>query len=253
MDSFLSIKRNLDDNNDNDNDDNKLIVKKSRTDGTDDEIKSTKLTIVTHNCNSLYNRLVNKSDQVDYKCYNDLIREHDVDIICFQEVRAPAAQISNNKIDRTKVSTSYGKDKKSKKENEVLGNFLKNDFDKFFSLADQRYGGSMVAIKKGIPVQWIAYNFKHAFELDNNESNESFDQSLIKDNHYEDGRVIIVHMATITLIATYSPNNGLKPDQFLKRERFDKEISKFTKYWRHPLIWVGDYNIAPETQGENYP
>jgi len=233
MDNFLSIKRNLDDNNN----DNKL-VKKSRT---DDEINSTKLTIVTHNCNSLYNRLVNKSDQLDYKCYNDLIREHDVDIICFQEVRAPAAQVGNNKDnrDRTKVSTTYGKDKKSKRENEVLGNFLKSDFDKFYSLADERYGGSLVAIRKSIPIKWIAYNFQHAFELDNdNDSNLTFDQSLIKDGHYEHGRVIIVHMETLTLIATYSPNNGSKPESFLRREKFDREISKFTKYWKHPLIWV---------------
>ena len=246
MDTFLSIKRNLEDN---DIDDSNILVKKSRTDDNPLE----KLCIVSHNCNSLYNRLVtkvNEIDKVDYKCYNDLIREHDVDIICFQEVRAPAAKISNNKIDRTKVSTTYGKDGKSKKENEVLGNFLKNDFDKFFSLADKRYGGSMVAIKKGIPVQWITYNFKHAFELDsNNDSNKSFDQSLIKENHYEDGRVIIVHMTTITLIATYSPNNGSDDEKFERREKFDREIAKFIKHWRHPLIWIGDLNIAPETQG----
>lgn len=237
-------KRNLNDDKCEGEDDNK----KARIEKDDDHQQQ--LTIVTHNCNSLYNRLINKTnDKVDYKQYNDFINEHNVDIICFQEVRAPARG-----NDRTRISTTYGKDKKSKMENEVLTNFLSNDFNKYFSLADQRYGGSLVAIKKGIKVHWIAYTFSKAFELDRNtEMKESFDLTLIKNDHHEDGRVIIVQLENITLIATYSPNNGSKPEQFQRREKFDAEISKFCRNWKKPICWAGDLNIAPDTEDTSHP
>lgn len=136
----------------------------------------------------------------------------------------------------------------------MLNNFLSSDFVKHFSLADKRYSGTLVAIRKGIKVLWVANHFRQAFELDNTVPETAFDMSLVKDNHYEDGRVIIVQFESFTLLATYSPNNGSKDESFDRRRKYDNEISKFLTQWKKsPVVWVGDLNIAPETGDTSHP
>jgi len=198
------------------------------------------LTICSHNCNSLYNRITRDNKN---SSYNSLIEEHDIDLLFLQEVRAPA-----NKDNRSMILY----DNKKKDEKQLLESFLKVDFDKYYSLADTRYSGTLLAIRKGIEYKWIAYNFQAAYTLEKN-SDVKFNEDFINKNHYIEGRVIIIHFEKFTILGTYSPNNGSNEKGYLKREKYDNEVKLFCENWKHPLIWIGDLNIAPERNDTTHP
>lgn len=121
--------------------------------------------IVTMNSNSLANRISTKSDHHDLLKFIDM---HSPDVIAVQEIRLPAKTFSTNpkkgdgsRRDRSKVDDRDTKTATDKRLLQSCDAF--KDYVKYYSLADWRYAGSMVALKKGNDLpSWVAFTFKSA-------------------------------------------------------------------------------------------
>ncbi|GAW80762.1 AP endonuclease (DNA-[apurinic or apyrimidinic site] lyase) [Plasmodium gonderi] len=207
---------------------------------TKEEIKR----IVTWNMNSITVRHKNKEK---WNNFMNFFHKINADVWCFQEVRLPALNLLNGKIekddkrDRSKVKNT---DQKSQIDFEIIENILKKDFtnyNAYFSLANIKYSGQLVLIKKSIPVKSIRYNL--FFDKDPN-------------IHHDEGRVILVGFSNFYLLSTYTPNNGFDMVKFERRRLFDVQLKEFVsdlKKKNQNLIWTGDLNIAPEDIDLSHP
>ncbi|PHJ22831.1 exonuclease iii ape [Cystoisospora suis] len=100
------------------------------------------------------------------------------------------------------------------------------------SLADWKYSGQMMFLKKDLYVRSVRFNLS----LD----------SLPPDKHDPEGRVIAADFEPFVVLTTYSPNNGGNKKSFERRRLWDERMKKFVQGVQKPLIWVGDLNCAPE-------
>ncbi|SOV20805.1 AP endonuclease (DNA-[apurinic or apyrimidinic site] lyase), putative [Plasmodium sp. DRC-Itaito] len=208
--------------------------------------------IVTWNMNSITVRYKNKKKWSEFmNFFNDL----NADVLCFQEVRLPAMNLSesgdnknknknkNDGIrDRGKIKNS---DQKSLADYEIMEQILNDDFknyNAYFSLANIKYSGQLVLVKKSIHIESIRYNLFF-------ENNAHI--------HHDEGRVILVEFSNFFLLSTYTPNNGFDHVKFERRRLFDEQLQKFVTIIKNekqkPLVWTGDLNIAPEDIDLSHP
>ncbi|ANQ07847.1 DNA-(apurinic or apyrimidinic site) lyase [Plasmodium coatneyi] len=217
-------------------------------------------TIVTWNMNSITVRYKNKEK---WKAFMSFFNKINADVLCFQEVRLPALNICDVKDEKNaknaknakdeKANAKDGKrdrgkvkntDQKSQVDFEIMEKILKEDFynyNAYFSLANIKYSGQLVLVKRSIPVKSIRYNL--CFDVDPSE-------------HHHEGRVIIVEFSKFFLLSTYTPNNGFEPVKFERRRLFDEQLKEFVSVLRNEkknLIWTGDLNIAPEDIDLSHP
>ncbi|KJP89737.1 hypothetical protein AK88_00697 [Plasmodium fragile] len=201
-------------------------------------------TIVTWNMNSITVRYKNKDK---WNAFMKFFNQINADVLCFQEVRLPALNLfdlknsKHGQRDRGKIKNT---DQKSQLDFEVMEKILKEDFknyNAYFSLANIKYSGQLILIKKSIPVKSIRYNL--CFDSDPSE-------------HHQEGRVIIVEFNTFYLLSTYTPNNGFDAVKFERRRLFDEQLKEFVSVVRNKkknLVWTGDLNIAPEDIDLSHP
>ncbi|ETW52269.1 exodeoxyribonuclease III [Plasmodium falciparum Palo Alto/Uganda] len=215
-------------------------------------IKNDVKIIVTWNMNSITVRYKNKKKWDEFmNFFNNL----NADVLCFQEVRLPAMNLSetcdnknknknkNDGIrDRGKIKNS---DQKSLADYEIMEQILNDDFkdyNAYFSLANIKYSGQLVLVKKNIHIESIRYNLFF-------ENNAHI--------HHDEGRVILVEFSNFFLLSTYTPNNGFDHVKFERRRLFDEQLQKFVTILRNekqkPLVWTGDLNIAPEDIDLSHP
>lgn len=201
--------------------------------------------IITWNVNSLTVRYKNKTKWQEFM---NFFKEVDPDVMCLQEVRlpamAPANAKSNSDVERIR-SVVKCTDPKSQADCEIVNEILKNDFkdyNSYFSLANIKYSGQLMLIKKTVEVKSIAFNL--TLESDPN-------------IHNVEGRIIIAEFPEFFLLTTYSPNNGFEMPKFERRRLFDEELQNFVTFIKDikkkPLIWTGDLNIAPEDIDLSHP
>ncbi|CAM9828132.1 unnamed protein product, partial [Hapterophycus canaliculatus] len=73
------------------------------------------------------------------------------------------------------------------------------------------------------------------------------DGELVK-KHDREGRVIAIEYPSVTVVMLYVPNNGVKPETFRRREKWDSVLRGFVngyvKRTRRPLVITGDLNVA---------
>ncbi|KAI4839024.1 DNA-(apurinic or apyrimidinic site) lyase [Plasmodium brasilianum] len=226
-----------------------VLIKENKSNDLEAKGEEQVKIVVTWNMNSITVRYKNKEK---WKNFMNFFNKINADVWCLQEVRLPAMNIGDSKNenknknkndglrDRSKVKNS---DQKSLVDYEIIDSILKNDFknyDAYFSLANIKYSGQLVLIKKTIQVKSIRYNL--SFDMD----------SKI---HHDEGRIILVEFSDFYLLSTYSPNNGFDKIKFERRRLFDEELEKFVSYLKNKkhLIWTGDLNIAPEDIDLSHP
>ncbi|TXG51347.1 hypothetical protein EZV62_023871 [Acer yangbiense] len=113
------------------------------------------------------------------------------------------------------------------------------DFQIWWSLADSKYAGTALLVKKCLQPKKVSF---------------SLDKSASK--HEPDGRVILAEFETFRLLNTYSPNNGWKEEEnaFQRRRKWDKRILEFVMQCSEkPLIWCGDLNVSHEEIDVSHP
>ncbi|SCL98122.1 AP endonuclease (DNA-[apurinic or apyrimidinic site] lyase), putative [Plasmodium chabaudi chabaudi] len=216
--------------------------------------------IVTWNMNSITVRYKNKDK---WKKFIKFVNEINADVLCFQEVRLPALNIPKNEEVKVEDNKTYGRkktekiideerdrgsvkntDQKSLLDYNIVEDILKKDFKEYnayFSLANIKYSGQLVLVKKTIEVKSVRYNL-------------SFDTN--PNIHNDEGRIILLEFSNFYLLSTYSPNNGFDAPKFERRRLFDDSMKEFVLFMKREnknLIWTGDLNIAPEDIDLSHP
>ncbi|MQL97244.1 hypothetical protein Taro_029937, partial [Colocasia esculenta] len=169
------------------------------------------LKFLTWNANSLLLRAKN-----DWPEFSKFVEDLDPDVICFQEVRMPAAGSKG----ATKNPSELKDDTSSARE------------------------------EKQIPsMQGLLYL------LNVNSSLKRSPFPLIR-HHEPDGRVILAEFESFRLLNTYVPNNGWKDDEssFIRRRKWDKRVLDFVLLSSEkPLIWCGDLNVSHQDIDVSHP
>ncbi|CAL8158230.1 unnamed protein product [Prunus armeniaca] len=131
----------------------------------------------------------------------------------------------------------------SREEKQILMRALSSppfgDYRVWWSLADSKYAGTALFVKKCFQPQKVFFN------LDRKAS-----------KHEPDGRVILAEFETFNLLNTYAPNNGWKEEEnsFPRRRKWDKRILEFVlQSSDKPLIWCGDLNVSHEEIDVSHP
>ncbi|PFH34863.1 exonuclease III APE [Besnoitia besnoiti] len=199
------------------------------------EKRSAPLSIVTWNVNSLAARM---RDPRQWFFFSRFLQTTEPDILCFQEVKLaahgpPGAKRGDGMPrDHSRIKSSDKVSSVEAKEiSETLGALLPHH-KLLISLADWRYSGQMMFIKKDIQVRSVRYNLCLG--------------EWPAQQHDPEGRVILAEFDPFCVLATYSPNNGGTQKSFQRRRLWDERMREFVTRLKKPLIWVGDLNCAPE-------
>ncbi|KAK4264465.1 hypothetical protein QN277_025637 [Acacia crassicarpa] len=202
---------------------------------TSEEEKKEPSRFLTWNANSLLLRVKNNWPE-----FTKLVTSFDPDVIAIQEVRMPAAgsKSSPKNPGQLKDDTSSAREEK-----QILMRALSSppfgDYRVWWSLADSKYAGTALFVKKCFKPKGVFFN------LDRKAS-----------KHEPDGRVMLAEFETLRILNTYAPNNGWKEEEnsFQRRRKWDKRILEFvTEYSDKPLIWCGDLNVSHEDIDVSHP
>ncbi|CAB4280593.1 unnamed protein product [Prunus armeniaca] len=192
--------------------------------------KKEPLKFITWNANSFLLRV-----KKNWPEFTKFITSFDPD-----EVRMPAAGSKDalKNPGELKDDTSS-----SREEKQILMRALSSppfgDYRVWWSLADSKYAGTALFVKKCFQPQKVFFN------LDRKAS-----------KHEPDGRVILAEFETFNLLNTYAPNNGWKEEEnsFPRRRKWDKRILEFVlQSSDKPLIWCGDLNVSHEEIDVSHP
>ena len=177
--------------------------------------------IMSHNVNGLLTRLKNKTFMDDFHSF--LLR-HDPDIICLQEVKlTPQIVYMNDDVPPLKL----------RREQDFFLAFCRRfekDFNIFCSLADTKYAGQMVFVKKSLPLPRVT--------------------DVFEDFSPPDGRLIMFRFPLFMLLTVYVPNKGAGNNtSYERRHLWDTHFPEAVRKFRSrcpgvPLIICGDFNVA---------
>ncbi|KAL4193458.1 hypothetical protein AMTRI_Chr06g199450 [Amborella trichopoda] len=193
------------------------------------------LKFMTWNANSFLLRVKNNWPE-----FTEFVRRIDPDIIAIQEVRMPAAGSKGAPKNPGELKDDTSS---SREEKQVLLRAISSppfgNFRVWWSLADTKYGGTALFIKKQFQPNKVSF---------------SLERSASK--HEPDGRVILVEFDSFCFLNTYVPNNGWKDDDssFKRRRKWDKRMLEFVcQSSEKPLIWCGDLNVSHQDIDVSHP
>lgn len=107
------------------------------------------------------------------------------------------------------------------------------DYEVHYSLADWKYAGTAVLLRRGGPYpSEILYDLNGA--------------------NGQDGRCILLRFESFWLLHTYSPNNGFDQRGFDRRERWESALRAWVGEVDE-LVYVGDLNVAPTDDDLSHP
>lgn len=197
-------------------------------------------TIISWNVNGLVPQLKNAWPDIQ----SFLAREKP-DVLCLQEVRFPARAPKGAKRgdgQRRQRGVPDRETKQNREDWELVERTIiaatKTDYEIHWSLADYRYSGTAVFIRRGLNPQSIRFTLPALTRIAKHR--DSADLSV-----HPEGRIILVSFASFDLLATYSPNNGSDDTSFSRRSLWDAGVKEDLASWNRPLIWIGDINCAP--------
>lgn len=197
--------------------------------------KKEPLKFLTWNANSFLLRAKN-----DWPEFSKFVENLDPDIIAIQEVRMPAAGSKGTPKNPRELKDDTSS---SREEKQVMMRALSSppfrNYAVWWSLADSKYAGTALLIKKCFKQQ------KVSFSLDRTGS-----------KHEPDGRVILAEFESFRFLNTYVPNNGWKDEEtyFQRRRKWDKRMLEFVlQNSDKPLIWCGDLNVSHEDIDVSHP
>ncbi|PON45653.1 AP endonuclease [Parasponia andersonii] len=197
--------------------------------------KTEPLKFLTWNANSFLLRVKN-----DWPEFTNFITGFDPDVIAIQEVRIPAAGSKGAPKNPGELKDDTGS---AREEKQIMMRALSSppfsNYRVWWSLADSKYAGTALIIKKCFQPKAVFFN------LDKKAS-----------KHEPDGRVILAEFETFRILNTYAPNNGWKEEEnsFPRRRTWDKRILEFVLQCSDkPLIWCGDLNVSHEEIDVSHP
>ncbi|GAQ85959.1 putative endonuclease/exonuclease/phosphatase family domain containing protein [Klebsormidium nitens] len=202
------------------------------------------------NTNSFIIRMkANKQEVVRF------VEQHDPDVIAIQEVRLPAAGEKKGPKNRGDMSdvTNSARDEKQFMTRALAAAPFSN-YRVFWSLADGKYSGTALLVKKEMEIVGVAYCFDDI--LTRMVAGEGEPASGRKGpKHEEEGRLIMVEFPEFRLLNTYGMNNGWKEETFQRRRDWDRRLLELVQalVGGKPLIWCGDTNVSHTDLDVSHP
>ena len=186
------------------------------------------MSFITWNCNGLVLRLT-KEKSVEANDFFESLLTDGADVVAVQEVRLRAGATPETLSDATLA------DRRDANLVEALLARLSTVYRHYFSLSKKRYAGQLMLVKKDVQVPKIKY---------------VLDPSAASDVHDIEGRVIWAHFDGVSVLSTYTPNNGNGDSVRLKRRLvWDRMLLRYLKKYavaaNVPLVYIGDLNVAP--------
>ncbi|CDJ60824.1 DNA-(apurinic or apyrimidinic site) lyase, putative [Eimeria maxima] len=181
------------------------------------------VSFLTWNINGLLPRI--RASQ--WTQFADYVKEAKPDVICLQEIRLPAfgpagcRKNDGEPRDRgaVRVELAAAASAAERKEVQTIACALREavkalpDYRILMSLADWKYSGQFLLLRKHLRVESIRYNL--------NEEDPSV--------HHTEGRVIVADFGRFSFLTTYSPNNGWAEGSFQRRRKWDEALLKFVQ------------------------
>ncbi|EKX40256.1 hypothetical protein GUITHDRAFT_75737 [Guillardia theta CCMP2712] len=201
------------------------------------------------NANSLVNRC---KEEENMRGFCDLVLKLEPDVIALQEVRMVASAPPGSKRgDGRKRDRGSPRDneKECKEELELVASALRKEplsnYVVRWSLADWRYAGTALMIRKGIRKP-VSFHYNLDLGQEHDENGRVCMAKFVKD----DGKELLV-------VNTYAPNNGWKEESnFAKRREWDTRLLSFVRTCRErgmEVAWVGDMNVAHKDCDVTHP
>eukprot|EP00897_Mesotaenium_endlicherianum_P004483 jgi/Mesen1/4062/ME000213S03085 len=133
----------------------------------------------------------------------------------------------------------------------ALSNPPLSEYQAWWSLADSKYGGTALLVKRSCPPQRVS------FCLDPDATSDAAPALGIGllggqrgrgPPHEPEGRAILAEFAHLRVLNTYAPNNGWRdgPQAFGRRRAWDARALAFVERQLSgkPLVWCGDLNCS---------
>ena len=195
-------------------------------------------TMVTWNCNGLSTRL---RQPRDVAAFEQLLKDVDPDAVLLQEVKLAASGPPGAKRGdgQPRNRQNLKRDDASSAEDcRLVKQWLKSEamapYDAYFSLADWKYAGTCLLLKK-------KFHADVRYSLRRNAPPE------------QEGRVVVAEFPTFVLLNTYVPNNGWTEETFHRRRKWDATMMEFLQGLDKPLVWMGDLNVAHTDADVSHP
>ena len=226
FDDFTTTLQNID----NRKNENRLTTEKdvnSRYNTVDRKLRQP-MSFVTWNCNGLALRLT-KEKSVEANDFFESLLTDGADVVAIQEVRLRAGATPETLSDATLA------DRRDAMLVDSLLARLGSIYRHYFSLSKRRYAGQLMLVKKDVQLPVMKY---------------VLDPSAASDVHDIEGRVIWAHFDCVSVLSTYTPNNGNGDSIRLKRRLvWDRMLLRYLKKYfisaKVPLVYIGDLNVAP--------
>ncbi|CAK9110951.1 DNA-(apurinic or apyrimidinic site) endonuclease (APEX1-like protein) (Apurinic-apyrimidinic endonuclease), partial [Durusdinium trenchii] len=196
--------------------------------------------VISWNVNGLVVRLRN-----DWSQMKTFLESEQPDVLCLQEVRLPAAGPKGCKRgdgQKRRRSEVKGDSAQEKADWDVVQKTLIATFGAQYafhwSLADWKYSGTLVMIRRSLRCSKIDFTFKSFQGVHCDPADPSC---------HPEGRVIYVRFKSLDMLATYAPNNGNDSDAFARRKAWDVAMKQeVSARGGRPWVWIGDLNVAAD-------
>eukprot|EP00903_Cladosiphon_okamuranus_P008807 g8434.t1 len=202
-------------------------------------------TIVTFNVNGGIPRMTK-----DWREIDAFVTNEGPDLIVFQEIRLPAkgppkckpTENAGRKRGQMKDDTKKDRDDIALVDRTLRALARKLGYRVVMSLANSKKAGSAALIKNDCPAEELYFSF-----------DPSKEGGLSKE-HDTEGRVMVLKYPSVTVVALYVPNNGVKEESFRRRREWDAALRRFvTSFSTGPLIVCGDLNVSYEDSDLTHP
>ena len=189
------------------------------------------------NVNSMGSRLKTEADRESLMAW---IKEEAPDVLTLQEIKHAAASISRRgeMANKTAVQMDYC-GLFSKFKNDLNADRAGKGYDVFLTLKkDGGAAGQAILIRKDVQMPKLSYSFDDSAQ----------DQEKEK-VHEDDGRIIVAAFTSLTVLSTYSPNNGGDAACFARRAQWDSGVKDYLTRLiasDRQCVWMGDLNSCTD-------
>eukprot|EP00928_Gymnodinium_smaydae_P042253 TRINITY_DN28473_c0_g1_i1.p1 TRINITY_DN28473_c0_g1~~TRINITY_DN28473_c0_g1_i1.p1 ORF type:complete len:438 (-),score=82.16 TRINITY_DN28473_c0_g1_i1:47-1360(-) len=207
-------------------------------------------TFITWNVNGLSTQL-----RDEWSSIRSFLERERPDVVCLQEVRLPAAgPIGCKKGDGqrrrrnvVKCETKQEREEWQRVERTLLGAF-RAEYEFYWSLADWKYSGTAMLVKKPLKPSRVAYTLQSLAEGNHRAHQDPADASW-----HPEGRIIFASFQSFDVLATYAPNNGSDDASFARRAAWDAALLREHQERKRPIVWLGDLNCAVDEVDVSHP
>ncbi|CAK0844045.1 unnamed protein product, partial [Prorocentrum cordatum] len=182
--------------------------------------------------------------QLDWSTIHAFLLEERPDVVCLQE-GCKKGDGQRRRRGEAKQETRQEREEWALVEKTLLG-ALRQEYAVHWSLADWKYSGTAMLIRRGIQPSRVLFTLPAL-------AREGVHRDPADPHCHPEGRVILASFETFDLLATYAPNNGNDAAAFARRAAWDAAMLEELSARSRPLVWIGDLNCAAAEADVSHP